>query len=302
MSARILVPLDGSAFAESALPVALAVGRRSGGAIELVAVQEPAPPFAYEEWELASRDWSESYLAEAARRAREASGVEVTTTVLRGRVADALARRTVESDADLVVMATHGRGALTRAWLGSVADSFVRHTDRPVLLVRPDDEEEQPPDPAGNWALGHVLIALDGSDLSRAIVGPAVRLGSLFDARYTLLRVVMFPVELASPYLPHTVQMNRDVVEEARAAAQRDLEGLAEELRGKGLRVEADVEVDGQAAHAILDQARELGAHLIALATHGRGGVTRAVLGSTADKVIRGAHRPVLVLRPPSAE
>ena len=182
-----------------------------------------------------------------------------------------------------------------------MADWFVRHTDRCVLLVRPD-EAGPPPDPANEVVLEHLLVPLDGSELSKEILEPATVLGSLFDARYTLLRVVTFPVELASPYLPHTVQLNREFVEEGRVAAEADLEQVAAELRERGLQVATQVEVSAQAANVILDGASEAGADLVALATHGWGPVARVVLGSTTDKVIRGAHRPVLVVRPPEED
>lgn len=301
MFKKILVPLDGSAFAEAALPLATAVARRSGAAIELVNVHEPAPNLAYDEWEAAAREWSLSYLRETEGRLRDFSPGQVTTTVLAGRVSDALVQHAEASDSDLVVMATHGRGALTRAWLGSVADAFVRHTDRPVLLVRPD-EDEGPADLAAEVALDHVLIPLDGSDLSKQIVEPALALGSLFDARYTLVRIVTFPTELASPYIPHTVRLNREFVDEARVTAESYLGEQAAELRARGFRVESEVLVDGQAAHVVLGRAAELDVSMLALATHGRGAVARALLGSTTDKVIRGAHRPVLVVRPLDVE
>jgi nucleotide-binding universal stress UspA family protein len=92
--------------------------------------------------------------------------------------------------------------------------------------------------------------------------------------------------------------MNQEVVQEARAAAATYLERQAEALRSRGLVVECDVLVDAQAGHGILRLAETHDVDAIAMATHGRGGFSRAVLGSAADKVVRGAHRPVLVHRP----
>lgn len=296
MLRRILVPLDGSTFAEAALPPALSLSRRSGASLELTTVHEPIPTFAYDEWETSAREWSESYLADVRDRVHGRTGNGVETTVRSGRVAEELRERARETAADLVVMATHGRGALTRAWLGSVADTFVRHAPCPVLLVRPDENGQ--PEPEEDWAPATVLVPLDGSELGESILERMVEVATLYDADLVLLRVVAYPMELASPYLPHTVQMNQDMVDEARNAARDYLDRVAGPIRDQGLAVEVEVSVDAQAGNGILDAARERDVDLIAMSTRGRGGVARAVLGSTADKVIRGARRPTLVYRP----
>ena len=296
MMRTIMVPLDGSKFAESALPLALAISRRSNASIELVTVHEPVPTFAYHEWERAAQDWSAAYLDDVKKRVSRSAGGAVETIIQNGRVADVLAERAREISADLAVMATHGRGAFTRAWLGSVADGFVRHAPCPVLLVRPDEEGEA--DFAGDQVPQSILVPLDGSELGPTVLDRVVELATLFGADVFLLRVVAYPIEIASPYLPHTVQMNQETVEAARKAAEGYLSGLAEPLTQRGLTVEWEAIVDTQAGHGILKTARERDIGLIAMSTHGRSGLSRAVLGSTADKVIRGAHRPVLVYRP----
>jgi len=297
MMRKIMVPLDGSNFAESALPLALSISRRSNASIELVTVHEPVPTFAYHEWEQAAKDWSTNYLDDVRERVSRSAGGAVETSIHSGRVADVLRERARDTSVDLAVMATHGRGAFTRAWLGSVADGFLRHAPCPVLLVRPDEEDGEV-DFAGDQAPRTILVPLDGSDLSAAVLDRVAEMATLFGSDILLIRVVAYPVEIASPYLPHTVQMNEDIVDGARRAAERYLEQLAEPLIGRGLTVAWEVLVEAQAGHGILRTARERDVGLIAMSTHGRSGLSRVVLGSTADKVIRGAHRPVLVYRP----
>jgi nucleotide-binding universal stress UspA family protein len=149
----------------------------------------------------------------------------------------------------------------------------------PVLLVRP--HEPAPgvlPEPLVEE---EVVVPLDGSALAEQALGPALGLARLLEAGCTLLRVVE---SAGSP--PKAVR------EEARAY----LEDVAGRLRGQGLSVRPRVVVAPHAAEAIIEQAR--GGGLIALATHGRGGLGRMLLGSVADKVIRGASVPVLVYRP----
>ena len=296
MFTSILIPLDGSRFAESALGPGLALSRATGASIHLATVHEPVPSFSYDEWESAAWDWSEDYVGKVRTRAEGHAGGPVDAWVGSGRVVDCRTLRADSVKADLVVMATHGRGALTRAWLGSTADAFLRRADQPVLLVRPDEGEGVEPDQPADF--NRILVPLDGSPLSETELDMAKGLARLFDAELLLVRVVAYPVEIASPYLPHTVQMNQQIVDEAKAVAHRYLHDASEGLQAEGFRVRTFVKVDAQPGHAIARVAEEEEADLVVMATHGRGGIQRALLGSTTDKVIRGVHVPVLVRRP----
>jgi nucleotide-binding universal stress UspA family protein len=293
---QIVVPLDGSKFAEAALPLALTLSRKTAANVHLVTVVEPIPAFAYEEWEAAAQEWSVAYLAKLKEDLAGLAGGAISTALVTGHPVDALQAEAASSNADLVVMATHGRGALSRMWLGSVADGFLRHTDRPVLLVRPDGEDI--PGADKEYGFETLLVPLDGSDLSESALAHATEFGELFSAAYHLTRVVAYPVDLASPYLPHTAQMNQTLVEQARDLAADYLEGRAERMRRRGLRVTTSVAVDAQAGHGILKEADEVGCDGIAMATHARVGLSRALLGSAADKVLRGTHVPLLLYRP----
>jgi nucleotide-binding universal stress UspA family protein len=292
----ILIPLDGSRFAESALAPGLALSRATGAAVHLATVHEPVPSFSYDEWETAAWDWSEDYVSKVATRAQEYAGGPVDAWVGSGRVVECLTLRADSVKADLVVLATHGRGALTRAWLGSTADAFVRHANQPVLLIRPDEDGGTPT--GEELTFDRILVPLDGSPLSETELDLAKGLAKLFDAELVLVRVVAYPVEIASPYLPHTVQMNQQIVDEAKSMAHRYLHDAAETLQTEGFRVRTFVNVDAQPGHAIARLAEEQEVDLVVMATHGRGGLQRALLGSTTDKVIRGVHVPVLVRRP----
>lgn len=293
---RILVPLDGSTFAEAALPLALALSRKTNADLHLISVIEPIPAFAYAEWEPAALDWSTQYLDSVAERVADSAGGEVTTGVHSGRVVETLTAEMAKLNVDLVVMATHGRGVLSRAWLGSVADRFMREAQVPVLFVRPTEGEAPPPET--ETAFETLLIPLDGSELSESALEHATEFGALFGSAYHLTRIVAYPVEIASPYLPHTVQLNAEILGEAKESAAAYLEEQAETMRRRGLRVTVSVAVDPQPAHGILTEADEVGCDLVAMATHGRSGMGRFVLGSAADKVLRGTHVPVLLYKP----
>lgn len=296
MYRMVLVPLDGSKFAESALPLALSISRRTNADIHLSTVQEPVPSFAYDEWENAAAEWSDQYLASVSERLTPHAGGSVTVALLSGHVVDTLEDEAEAQRADLVIMATHGRGMLSRAWLGSVADSFLHHTNRPVLVVRPEDGAV--PELGTDRAFKKILVPLDGTELSECMLEHAVEFGQLFDAAYHLVRVVPYPIDIASPYLPHTVQLNQGLVDDAKVAATEYLDAQAESLAQKGLTVDTAVLVDAQPGHGILKEVNAAACDLIAMSTHGRKGLSRAILGSAADKVLRGTHVPVLLYRP----
>lgn len=298
MYRKILVPLDGSSFAEFALPVAEAVAAAADAEVELVMVQDPSPPFAFGERHDEPQPWRQEYLSAVQERLGRSLDGRVDRTVRVGAMPDELEKYVGQAAPDLVVMATHGRGPLSRLWLGSVADHMVRRAPCPVLLTRPEEDEE--PDFGTPLRLRRLLVPLDGSRDAEAILPHAFRFGDLFGASYRLLRVVHYPAEIVSAYLPDTVHMSEDLVARGQEQAREYLDELAARLREEEEReVETDVQVDVHPVSGILRSAREDGADAVALATHGRSGVRRALLGSTADKLIRSVRVPALVHRPP---
>jgi nucleotide-binding universal stress UspA family protein len=316
MYRNILVPLDGSPFGEHALPLALGLARRSGAAVQLVHVAAPVEIAYTESLFITEADLAEriqarlrAYLDAVAQRAEAAAGVRVTPVLLEGGITEQIRRRAAELPADLVVMTTHGRGPLGRFWLGSVADELLRRLAVPLLLVRPHAGE---PDLAAEPPLEHLLVPLDGSELAERMLEPAVALGRLTAADYTLLRVIK-PVLPVAPGLGGVAGLTLDdkaqgLLERTRAVhrqlcreAQSYLDRVAGGLEARGLRVRTRVAVEEQPAVAILNEAVPPGVDAVALETHGRRGLSRLLLGSVADKVIRGAAVPVLVHRPSAA-
>ena len=191
-------------------------------------------------------------------------------------------------------MTTHGRGELARAWLGSVADEFIQRAPCPVFLTHACADAA---DLAQRPTFKHILIPLDGSAVAEQIVEPAVALGGVADADFTLLRVIqpatLVSGELIVNPLPET---SRWVLENLRAM-DKDLQGRAEtyvqqvadRLRTRSLRVQISVVHGDRPAEAILDFANRTPVDLIALGTHCRRGLARLFLGSVTHKVLRGA-------------
>jgi len=191
-----------------------------------------------------------------------------------------------------VVMATHGRGALSRFWLGSVTDRLVRRATAPVLLVRP---QQGTPDLTHEQMIHHILVPLDGSALAEQALAHAVALGTSMDAEYTLLQAIE-PVAGEYGVELYAAEPGEPAFTHLRTAAQTYLEHVAARLRAESLRVRTVVVV-GPPARAILEYAHSQ-VDLIAMATHGHSGIANLLVGGVADKVLRGASVPVLVYRP----
>ena len=295
MSRLILVPLDGSEFSESVLDTAVDLARKWDARLEIVTVHEAVPALDHDLWESASREWSESYIEEVADRIQEQTGLKVPATSLDGAPAEAIQHHVLARGVDLIVMATHGRGPVSRFWLGSTADGLVRHSTVPILLLRLDEDA---PGRMLPFEPRKVLIPLDGSPEAEAILPHAVALAGEEGTEFDLLRVYPYAKDFSSSYLPHTVQMNTDLLEERRKTAEEYIQGEAEELVKQGMSAKGHVVIEENPASGILHFAKRTGADLIAMSTHGRGGVPRLVLGSVTDKVVRGAEIPTLVYHP----
>jgi nucleotide-binding universal stress UspA family protein len=293
----ILVPLDGSTVAEQALPVALSIAERAGCKVKLVLVHQPllgveSGP-AYTKMELAMEKANRDYLKSVVARYRDRLGRALTSAVLEGPVAATLARYGHELSADLMVMTTHGRGGIRRAWLGSVADQLIRTSEVPILVVRAHEHDHTPA-----AKVGEILVPLDGSPLAEAVLEPVTALARLWDAEISLVQVVR-PITLTSdPVLPFPVGYSDEVTRMRREEAQDYIRDVAERLREAGVKASGVAVLGGAVAETLLNLARPERVGLMATATHGRGGVRRLVLGSVADKLVRAAEVPVLVVRP----
>jgi nucleotide-binding universal stress UspA family protein len=300
----IVVPLDGSKLAEHALPVAGAIAGAARARVRLVLVHQlPPPPMdnatagLYVSIEAAIRQSQRDYLRHVAVRLRDAWGIRVTTVIPEGPIAPTLAAWIDDVGADLVVMTTHGRGAIGRAFVGSIADHVVRTAEAPVVLVGPDAGGAKPAVPKG-WRPREILVPLDGSPLAETALPPAVELARLFRAPITLVQVIQ-PLSVATdPPMAFPAVHDEQITAIRRREAQDYLDSTAERLRGDGVEVSGAATIGWSVAGTLLELARPERTGLLAMATHGRGGLKRLIVGSVADKLVRAAEVPVLVVRP----
>ena len=303
MAQSILVPLDGSGFGEHALPLAMTLARRSGAELRLALVHEPVllvepagGAILSAHAETAAHACEQEYLRKTAKRMQDSLGRPVKGEMMTGAVVESLLEYIHRELPQWVVMSTHGRGPLSRFWLGSVADGLVRSSPVPVLLTRPASEE---PGFTKDVKIDHVVICLDGSPLGEKVIEPATTLAQTFGAEVHLLRVVQPPMFNAiDPTKANPDAFGQPETAKKQQEAKNYLEQVATRIRTAAAKVGYDVLTDRHPAAAILSYVGQRPNALAALSTHGRSGLGRALIGSVADKVVRGSGGPVLVCRP----
>jgi nucleotide-binding universal stress UspA family protein len=243
----------------------------------------------------ALRARAKTYVDETAARVAAEWGLRVTGVTEDGSPAGLITDIAERIDADLVIMTTHGAGGFTPDWLGSVADSVIRHSHRPVLTLPENDAHL-----GETFTPRRILVTLDGSALANAILPIARDLAIAFGAQVDLVRIV-------APYVPGDVIATLSAdrpdpfgVDAESVHAKKSLDDAAADLHKVGLKTTVTVRVDLSPTRCLLDHVKETDPDCLAIATQGRG-VSRIFLGSVADKLIRSAGRPVIVLRPPKA-
>jgi nucleotide-binding universal stress UspA family protein len=304
-----VLPLDGSDAGERALPTASALARLTNAALSIVHVF--VPPVSAIPGAVIDGGVLESMEEEAARYVDDVRGrftsvlpARCTVELLRARppvgllggtsaVLGALGRYVKRQNADLIVLTSHGRGGISRAWLGSVTDGVIRRSGVPVLVVRPEAVARE-----GGYR--HIVVPLDGSGLAEQMLPRALAIARLLRARVTLLRVLVPLLALARPS-PVSRPDAADLVRQ-QGEAERYLERARRRLTSAGpATIDTAIVVDANPARAILEYAASHDVDLVALTTHGRGAAGRLMIGSVADKVLRGAGTDVLVYHPQSS-
>ncbi len=302
MFKRILVPLDGSPVAERALDTAADLAHRVGAALLLAHADTP-DNFIYVEGmpvvDAAGKPLpgthEREYLRRMAECARQHFDVAIETRVLDqagASSAEMLAGYIAEARADAVVMTTHGRGGLERLWLGSVADSLLRASHVPILLLRPNGPGSILP------AIRRVLAPLDGSTLSGMALHYALPLADLLGVNLDLITVVPVSIDMAvSPYGLSGVAQDF-TFERRKDEAQRYLDRTVKALPPHAGKVGTHVAVAGHVANSLIEAAQSVPGTLIVMSTHARQGLQKLFLGSVADKIVRASDVPVLLCRP----
>jgi nucleotide-binding universal stress UspA family protein len=302
MYQKILVPLDGSPFAEGVLPYLSQVSVPQATEIVLLQVLQVERYSAYltpgplpisgqpvSNW----RQFTEDYHATVIENLRS-RGYTASSEIINGSdVAAEICRYADAARIDLIAMTTHAHTGLPRWVLGSVASRVISATDKPVFLVHPTEELKE-----RTVALRRILVPLDGSHLAEEVLSLATSLAHAQDARLILVRALeppsMVPADPSMRDLTTPLATQLGAVE--MQAAEFYMQDIAHELQRRSI-VEQTVVIVGDAAEVILDTAEINDVDLIAMCTHGRSGVSRWVYGSVAEKVLHRAPCPLLLIR-----
>jgi nucleotide-binding universal stress UspA family protein len=306
MLQQVLVPLDGSAVAESILPHAERFARLTGSTLTLLHVVTDversqtqfwvatAPAELRQSWEQAALTDTQRYLAALATRLQTA-GLAVRTEV---RAADDAAAAIVayaqqEPGVVLVAMATHGRGGLALWVLGSVATKVLRAAPKPLLLVRARED-------AAPVSMAHyrtIAVPLDGSELAEQALAQLQRIPIVARATLVLIGVTPERPDGFKAWHEPAASSMPDALDSQPERYESYLRRVAQRLETSGFTVRTRL-VSGVPADTILRLGFEEHADLIVMATHGRSGMSRMALGSVAEQVIRNADLPVVLVRP----
>lgn len=298
MYRNVMVPVDGSPFSREAVLQGLRIASQSGATLRLVRVGTSpvitGGPDSYPIENEALRRMQASELADLysiAAECRAHSTVTVTASLQHGPVVDALVGYAKRYGVDLIVMRSHSRKGLARAWFGSVADGLIRESGIPVLVVKAPSVATAL---ENGFQYNRILVPLDGSLLAEQSIEPAVSLARIYGASITLLMVVAPSMraygELASSMGDASA---REV-----AAAKRYLDSCLTPALDRSVQITRKIVVARDVPTAILAAADNIEADLIAIATHGRGAITRARVGSVADRVVREASVSTMVIHP----
>lgn len=327
MFSRILVPLDGSEIAEGILPYVTQFAKRlNAGIVVHTAVnleslyvattdasqQEPrnensggdpsvdvrrsdtgVTPALRSQIEVEVLRGVESEFEEVASRLAD-QGIETDVIATPGRPSEQILATAKAEGCDLIALATHGRNAIGRGLLGSVTDRVVHLSTLPVLTISPTRAESQPSD---EDPISNVIVPLDGSELGESALPTVEGLAAAMSLQVRLV-CTFDPAEYDRRHRYTSALTGTPILsQEVKAHQKGYLESVADGLVSRGFDVKTEV-LMGPAASAIVEYARESPQNIVIMATHGRSGFRRLLLGSVTEAVIRSSSDPVLIIPP----
>jgi nucleotide-binding universal stress UspA family protein len=291
----ILVPLDGSAFAEAALPYAESLAVVKGRSLRLLSVVETVLEGLFPEYIQLNAALDKARSASAHKQltriaeSLQERGLAVETQTALGAPSKEILSAAEQMDVAAIVMATHGRGGADRWVMGSVADKVMRMSTKPVLLVRPRAAIAT----AGAASLRRLLVPLDGSPMAELALGPATELAAASGAVLVLVRVVPYlssVLDWGTGYVPELMEVESEMVAGAQEALEEERRRLPDTIHSEA------VVLRGPPAVELERFIQEHPIDLTVMTTHGYGGISRFVLGSTAERLVHSGAQ-VLLLR-----
>lgn len=314
MFKRILLPLDGSARAEQAMPVAACLAQASKGSVILLRVLSLAGNWIWQEDPLLAQEVLKVEQEDSRVRLEQLAhapllaGREIIQEIVQGIPAATILITAQTQQADLIVLCSHGRTGLKRWALGSVAQKVARASPVPVLVL--NERADAPLHEQISTRPIRVMVTLDGSPLAERALQPAIQLSTALSAPFpaALHLVHILPLSLAFEYGQEdaVAKLRREKMQKAQTylahlqkqvlanhptisvtstlAMNQDIAGtllsIAETGEGEGLNGPTEA------------------SDILALTTHGRGGLERWVIGSIAVRILSATRLPLLIVHP----
>ena len=296
MYSRILIPLDESKLAEQVLPYARYLAKALSIPVDLLEVVDPealnllANPKQgrFVDTLLADRKASSRNYLELI--AGSFQGVRITFSIESGKAEELIIDKAAADKDTLIVMATHGRSGIQRWLLGSVADKVLHGSTNHLFLIRATEQGKT----EGEAPLRKVIVPFDGSPLAEKVLPHVIDLGKKMRLEVIFLRAYALPPAVtADEYGTYS----QELFDQLEAEAKDYLAEKIKEAEQQGLSHVSSVVDLGYGAEEITALARKTPDNFIAMCTHGRSGVTRWVLGSVTERVVRHSGDPVLIIR-----
>lgn len=301
MFTRLLVPLDGSPLAETALPAAKELARRFGAELDLMRAEHPlaAAEEAPSESRSISLSVAQAYLDRLATQLTE-EGIKTHTMLPPADPAEGILVEAELDQVDLIVMATHGRTGFDALLHPSITWQVFSRTTAPVLVCKQAQVEDHirsaaPLPQFMTDTAAPILVPLDGSLQAEAALPLAEQLAQTFGNPVRLVRVVAYPIVLDGGMGP--VPFTDEIVQWLLAEAANYLKVQQAVLASHGLKVEIESTL-GFPVACLEASVQEHHAGLVVMTSHGRGWLGRLVLGSVAKHLLGHLNLPILLGRP----
>lgn len=284
---RLLLSTDGSEFSEGAVREAIRLAKRCSSALTAISVIETNPEFETTAPAILEKMEKEvrAHLNEVKVRAKK-EGVDCETVAYEGEDSyKYIVDEAVKRKSSMIIMGRRGKKGFKRLVMGSTTSWTIGHAPCSVMVVPRSAQVE----------FKHIVMATDGSKSSLAAASEAIGIAKRNNSALTVISVV------PSEFLPPTdLELN---VDQREMMADRDLreaeksaKSVKDAAQKEGVAVKAFV-MSGKPAEAIVETAKEKGADLIVLGSHGRTGLDRLLMGSVAERVVVLTERAVLVVR-----
>ncbi|MBM3933207.1 MAG: universal stress protein [SAR202 cluster bacterium] len=295
---KVLVPLDGSELAEAILPYVERFAASLGSRVMLLTVIDPddAAPAAGRQGETGNGGIGAALSTAAKERLTALTkrlvdhGVSAAFSISTGIAAEEIVRVAEAERCDIIAMATHGRNMLGRGVLGSVTDKVLHSASVPVLTINPRES-----DSAQNLRraeISKVIVPLDGSELAERALPFGEEIAGRMSLELELVRIVRIG---ASPYMGTVYSPPVYFDEVLQGEAKAYLAEVAKRVAERGLKVNWKVFL-GHPSGTLVDYARETRDEIIVMTTDGRSGLTKWILGSVAESVVRHTGDAVLIV------